>query len=139
MILVVAILATACNPMRGCQESFFTLAPQSRLPRWFTLPTGLSRGDVKVTLSYYSAPWGSQARIILWGPRGEKLADVTGSERPHPSLEKKRNQYDGFDPGTRIYTVVTVNGTSEVVEYPLRDGQFAITDDPALTQSIGSP
>jgi hypothetical protein len=40
----------------GCRffpESQFELAPDSPLPKWFTLPTNLSREDVTVQMSYY--------------------------------------------------------------------------------------
>ena len=43
----------------GCRffpESQFELAPDSRLPKWFPLPTNLSREDVTVQMSYYSEP-----------------------------------------------------------------------------------
>jgi hypothetical protein len=43
----------------GCRffpESQFELAPDSRLPKWFTLPTNLSREDVTVQMSYYIEP-----------------------------------------------------------------------------------
>ncbi len=43
----------------GCRffpESQFELAPDSRLPKWFTLPTNLSREEVTVQMSYYVQP-----------------------------------------------------------------------------------
>ena len=43
----------------GCRffpESRFELAPDSRLPKWFTLPTNLSREEVTVQMSYYVQP-----------------------------------------------------------------------------------
>jgi hypothetical protein len=43
----------------GCRffpESRFELAPDSRLPKWFTIPTNLSREDVTVQMSYYVEP-----------------------------------------------------------------------------------
>jgi hypothetical protein len=45
----------------GCNyfpESRFELAPDSRLPNWFTLPENLSRADVTVRMSYYIEPCG---------------------------------------------------------------------------------
>lgn len=43
----------------GCRffpESRFELAPDSRLPKWFTIPTNLSREEVTVQMSYYVQP-----------------------------------------------------------------------------------
>jgi hypothetical protein len=45
----------------GCRyfpESMFELAPDSRLPKWFTLQDNLSRADVTVRMSYYIEPCG---------------------------------------------------------------------------------
>src|SRR5271163_4448113 len=61
---VLAILAIS----KGCEylpESTFTLANESRLPKWLTLPPGLPRTDVSVTMSYITKPWGSSAQFIV--------------------------------------------------------------------------
>jgi hypothetical protein len=50
--LALLILCAGCT--RGCSEAEFELAQESRLPQWFTLPTGLQRMDVGVSLSDYS-------------------------------------------------------------------------------------
>src|SRR5215475_9136214 len=47
-----------CRALFGCArlpESSFELSPASRLPKWFALPPGLSRSDVRLTLTYYSS------------------------------------------------------------------------------------
>jgi hypothetical protein len=59
-------------------ESSFELARESRLPRWFTLPPGVSRSDVSVTLVYYVEPWGSTATFKLLDVKRKKnIAQVT--------------------------------------------------------------
>jgi hypothetical protein len=45
----------------GCRyfpESSFDLAPDSRLPKWFAIPNGLSRSDITVQMNYYIEPCG---------------------------------------------------------------------------------
>jgi hypothetical protein len=76
----------------GCRyfpESKFELAPDSRLPKWFTLPKYLSRADVTVQMSYYIEPCGFYvnntgvgcATFELWDIRkythGKKQAIIT--------------------------------------------------------------
>jgi hypothetical protein len=51
--LMLVLLLCGC---RFFPESQFELAPDSRLPKWFTLPTNLSREDVTVQMSYYIEP-----------------------------------------------------------------------------------
>ena len=81
-------------------ESSFELAPESRLPRWITLPPGYARADVSVTLNIYSIP-GLDARFILKDRQGKKLAGFHGkltTSDPSP--------YTG---------VVSVNGRTEAI------------------------
>jgi hypothetical protein len=52
-------------------ESTFELANESRLPKWITLPPGLTRADVSITMSYYILPWGRNARFILKDTKGQ--------------------------------------------------------------------
>src|SRR5438552_18880226 len=78
--LTVALLCTACNPMRGCAESNFDLAERSRLPKLFTLPDGRSRSDVTVLMTYIGRG-GSTANFVLRDRHGRKLAEVEGPIR----------------------------------------------------------
>ena len=63
--LGLVVLLAACHPVRGCAESQFDLAPESRLPKWFAVPAGLQRGDVTVELSYYGPLVGSARTAIV--------------------------------------------------------------------------
>ncbi len=51
--LMLVLLLCGC---RFFPESRFELAPDSRLPKWFTIPTNLSREEVTVQMSYYVQP-----------------------------------------------------------------------------------
>ena len=46
-------------------ESTFQLANESRLPKWITLPPGLTRADVSITMCYYVKPWGRRRNIHI--------------------------------------------------------------------------
>jgi hypothetical protein len=52
-----AIVLSACFVLVGCRffpEPYFDLSEDSRLPKWFVLPQGMSRSDVRVQLYYYT-------------------------------------------------------------------------------------
>ena len=127
------LVLAASNPIRGCVESQFTLAPDSRIPKWFSLPPGYARGDVTVKLTYYTpfAPVDDTV-IQLMDKNGRTLAEVTGQSCWHPTMEKKRNKFGGFDPDTYPhYVYIQARGEIEVLEHrqaPI----FRITDDPIL-------
>jgi hypothetical protein len=55
----------ACSPTRGCIESDFDLAPESRIPRWFVLRDGAKRSDFSVQMDYWIGPVGRTATITL--------------------------------------------------------------------------
>jgi hypothetical protein len=133
-LLVVILLLASCNPIRGCVESQFTLAQDSRLPKWFSVPAGYSRNDVTVELTYYVPPFPVDDAVMeLLGPNGKILAKITGEVCWHPVMDKKRNKYGGFDPNDHspAYVYIQVNGVLEVIEHPYGP-IFRITDDPVL-------
>ena len=102
----VAVLA--CSLCTSCVESDFRLASDSRLPRWFSLPTNLKRSDVTVRITYYT-PGGP--RIQLIGPRGGVIASVTGTERWSPETERR-----GFSKYP-TYSFIKVGDIEEVIEH----------------------
>ena len=67
----------------GCgffPEASFSLAPDSRLPKWFSPPPQTSRSQLTVKMDYYVKPWGRTATFKLIGANNQVLAKVTGSE-----------------------------------------------------------
>lgn len=115
MLLLVGVLFASCNPIRGCPESDFDLMPDSRLPKWFSVPTGRSRSDVNVTLTYYSGGLLDDTVMELVDRNGRSIASATGHVCWHPSMHSKTNAYGGFDPDS--YVIVTVKGITEVFEH----------------------
>jgi len=52
----------------------------------------------------------------------------------HPEMQKKRNQYGGFDPDSYPhYVYIRANGVLEVIEHTTRP-TFRIIDDPILVK-----
>ena len=119
--------------MRGCVESRFTLASDSRLPKWVSIPAAYSRSDITVELTYYVPTFPVDDTVIEFvGPNGRTFSKITGEKCWHPVMEKKKNQYGGLGPDSYPhYVYIRANGVVEVIEH-IQGPAFRITDDPAL-------
>jgi hypothetical protein len=123
----------------GCEwipESTFELASESRLPKCITLPPGLTRADVSITMSYNIKPWGNDAKFILQDRKGQTLKKVYGTVK---GLEPFHLEHPppGFSPGYPSYEIITVNGITEIIENRKPEPIFYITDDPAVWKELG--
>ena len=116
--LVVAV-AVSSFWMCGCIESSFRLANESRLPTWITLPPGLTRADVSVTLTFYTLR-GNDARFVLRDGRGRKLEVVNGKQLNHT--------FTGYP----YFDAVVANGSTEILEFKRMEPVFYVTDDPVV-------
>jgi hypothetical protein len=122
----------------GCAwfpESTFELASESRLPKWISLPPGLTRADVSITMSYYIKPWGRTATFTLQDTKGQILKKVDGKEKGLEPLQLKHPP-PGFPSGYPAYEVITVNGITEIIEHRKPEAIFYITDDPAVWKEL---
>jgi hypothetical protein len=137
---IIIMLAITCLSLLGCEffpESSFELARESRLPKWFTPPPGISRSDVTVTMNYYVKPSGRTSTFILRDAKKQKLAEVNGTQKGLEPL-KLKNPRSGFPPGYPSYEIVTVNGVTEIIEHRQMEPIFYITDDPAVWAELNS-
>jgi hypothetical protein len=100
--LIVPLFICTCA-MSGCVESSFQLASESKLPRSMTLPPGLTRTDVSVTLNLYAPLRGPDATFVLTDRKGKRLAEVKGET-------KKPVDPSGYD------RIVTENGVTEIIK-----------------------
>jgi hypothetical protein len=136
--ILLAILCAACNPARGCAESRFDLAPESRLPKWFTLPPRHDRADVTVKMTYYIAFFGgSTATFVLFDRDGRKIAEVEGSIGSAP-LALTPIPPSGPLPYP-LYQIATINGISELIEHRRREPVFVISDDADVKRQLRVP
>ena len=135
LISVVALLVAGCGV---APESSFELSPSSRLPQFMSLPAGLSRRDVSVTLNYFVTPARRTATFTLFDARKHLLATVTGTLRGMAPL-MLRNAPPGFSPGYPTYEVISANGTTDVVEHRRLEPVFYLVDDPAIRSELGLP
>lgn len=132
-IVAIAIAAS----MSGCMESSFILAPESRLPKWFDVPEGLSRDELKVTMAGYVYPG---KRVAVFRLQEDKsffsLKKVTGIARGSYPL-KLKNPPPGFPKGYPSYEVITVDGITDIIEHRKMEPIFYVTDDPAIWKEFG--
>jgi hypothetical protein len=126
---IVAICVSSCA-ITGCVESSFTLANDSRLPRSMTIPHGLTRKDVSVTLNFYAPLRGPDSKFILANRKGKKLAEVKGNTK-RPTYTKEHRPI-----------VVTQNGTTNTIDMVAlipngeQDGYEHIVTENGITETI---
>jgi hypothetical protein len=135
LVLIAALCILACG-ITGCVESSFNLATESRLPHGMTVPPGLTRADVSVTLDFYTL---GQAKFTLRDKNGKKLITVTGKTTGNPI---------DLAPSDRAYQLVVINGVTEIMQcIPYRDNAnmvqngrivalFYVIDNPALLNKL---
>jgi hypothetical protein len=136
LVFVALIIAGSTIGCAWFPESTFELASDSRLPKWITLPPGLSRVDVSITMSYYIMPWGSSATFILQNTKGQTLKKVEGKVKGLEPLQLKHPP-PGFPPGYPSYEIITVNGMTDVIEHRKPEAIFYVTDDPTVWKELG--
>jgi hypothetical protein len=136
LFLIATILL--CSAIVGCRyfpESTFQLANDSRLPRWFNLPAGLSRRDVSVRMTYYTKLGGDDATFVLYDNKQHTLAKVIGKVRDAAPLHLKSSSR-GDAAGYPLFEVVTANGVTEIVEYKKMEPKFYMVDDPTIWMEL---
>jgi hypothetical protein len=139
LLLGVAVAALA-SAIVGCEyfpESTFQLASESRLPKWITLPAGVTRADVSITMSYYSTPFGGSAIFLLQDAKGKTFEKVYGKEKCSGPYQLK-NPPPGFPHGYPAYEEITVGDTTEIIEHRKMEPVFYVTDDPAVGTEVAS-
>ena len=123
LLFFVAICISSCA-ISGCFDSVWYLAGDSRLPKWFTLPPGLTRADVLVAEEAMEPTRrGVDIKIVLTDRKYRKLAEVHGKS---------------FDLSGR-YFIVVVDGVPEIIGLKTQKNKhgddlpyFFVVDDPAL-------
>jgi len=134
--LLFAVLCISTFGMSGCVESDFDLATESRLPRWFALPLGLTRADVSLEMTYYTL---GDVKFVLRDKNRRVLAKLKGRTRDNHPLRLLHSP-PGFDRFYPTYEIITVNSTTEIIEHRKMEPIFYITDDPAIWKELlGGP
>jgi peptidoglycan hydrolase-like protein with peptidoglycan-binding domain len=127
-------LLLLCAPLPGCSESSFQLAPESRLPRWFAVPSGLTRNQLSVTLSYDFG--GGSATVRLHNGQVGVLAKVNAKVRDSEPQSLTGKEPDG-SAKYPLYEVLTAGGISEVIEHRTESAIFYVNDEPSVRTALG--
>ena len=136
VLLLLAVVTSACHPTRGCIASSFDLPDDSRLPAWFSLPQGLNRADVAVHMDYWSSPNGRTATVTLRRVSGGTIDSVVATKRGIEPLSVPPSP-PGAPYQYPMYEVLTARGQSEVIEHRRMEPLFFICDDPVVKQQLG--
>jgi len=125
----------ACILLSGCAEWFpesnTTLAPESRLPRWFQQPADVSRSDLSVEMLEYL----DHGTFVLRNQRtGRQLATIRAQRLNSKPLTLPNSiRADGTVPN---YSIMKVGGIVEIVERKRREAVFDISDDPDVRTKL---
>ena len=132
------ILLITTLGLSGCLESSFELSPESRLPKWFEVPEGIPRSEIRVTMDYHSTFDGAEAVFKLY-QKGKyfSLKSVTVIPRA-PYANYLKNPPAGFPKGYPKYVVITVDGVTDIIEHRKMEPIFYLTDDPAIWKELGT-
>jgi hypothetical protein len=131
-----SIFAALSCALSGCSESDFDLSPDSRLPQWVALPSGVARADVSVTMFYYIKPWGRTATFVLKDKEKKILMKVDGRQQGLEPFQLN-NLPKGTAPGYPVYEIITVGDMVEVIEHRKMEPLFYVSDDAAVLRALG--
>jgi hypothetical protein len=128
------VVVLACQLLTGCglfPESSFSLANESRLPKWFTLLPNQTRANVTVTMDYYIDSSGRTATFTLRDSSGSVISKVTGKQKGLEPLQRS-TRLPGYPEGYPSYEIITVGGITEIIEHRKMEPIFYVTDDPQV-------
>ena len=128
--LIAGVCIFACA-VSGCLESSFRIASESRLPKWVTLPAGVERADVSLTVSYYTTLWGDSVQFTLQDKNKQTIKKVSGEDRCLKPFQLT-NSPGGLPSGYPNYAVVTVDGITEILEQRRPEDILYVTDNPVV-------
>jgi hypothetical protein len=130
LVLIAGVSIFACV-VSGCLESSFRIASDSRLPKWVTIPAGVERADVSLTVSYYTTLWGDDVQFMLQDKSKQTIQKASGRDRCLEPFQLT-NSSGRLSSGYPNYAVVTVDGITEILEQRRPEDVLYVTDDPIV-------
>jgi hypothetical protein len=138
LLTLVAISLFILFSFTGCREASFQLSEESRLPKWFDVPDGMSRNDLQVTMDYYVYPKNRIAIFKLFKKnKFFPINKVTGNlkgNRPYKLL----NPAFGLPQNYPSYEIIIVNGMTDIIEHRKMEPIFYMTDNPMVWEKLGA-
>ena len=109
----------------------FRLADDSRLPKWFSPPKGITREHIRVTVDYGVLPGRRWARFTMFDRNGHQLGEVTGTMTGSEPLV--------LDPSSPTrYEVIVVDGVTEVLEHKKPGPELRVSDDAEVQKRLNA-
>ena len=129
-VLAAVAILVACSPTRGCVESQFDLAPDSRLPKWFSALEPSSRSNYTLSLQFWT---NGDAVFTLADKRGLTLQRVTAPSCWHPATRWTPNGDGSFTPAPYPhYVIVVANEVVDVVEARAMQPTFWMSENETI-------
>ncbi len=126
-LLIVALCISSCA-ISGCIEWIGELTSDSRLPKWITLPPGLTRADVRVVLEGMEPTRrGVDVKFSLINHKFKTLEEVRGK-----SFNLSGRYFIDVVDGVPEVTGLTHHINEHGVDMPY----FFVVDDPALKRKL---
>jgi hypothetical protein len=138
--LAVIAAALMLGLLSGClPEASFELASDSPLPRWFSLPDGLTRADVSVKEDDYTGFSGRSAVFTLRNKSGDTIDEVTATIKGwEPITFSGKTAGGGFNEHSYpLYERMTARGVTEVIESKELSDIFYVNEDPQVRAKLG--
>lgn len=132
------LVAFACLILTGCgrhPEASSSLANESRLPKWFTLPPHQARNNVTVTMVCFMDKFTGKATFTLRDSSGAVVSKVTG-ENKTPQPLQRREKRPGYSEGYPSYEIISVGEITEIIEHRKMEPIFYVTDDPEVKAEL---
>lgn len=130
---LIGLLVVGCGVF---PESSFSLASESRLPKWFDLPPGQTRESVAITMDYFVNSSGRTTAFAMRDSSGKVIAKATGTLKGPNPLQRAVKSPDS-PLGYPSYEIVTVGEHAEVIEHRKMEPVFYVTDDPSVLDEFG--
>jgi hypothetical protein len=133
-IFILLITLAACSS-RGCVESEFHLAKDSKLPVWFQIPDGMNRQDLDVILTYYTTGPADITLIDIRDGKSKPIIKIKGENIHHPEYWAwaQEDWPNRSHPG---FVVINVNGVSEIIEHKKMEPLFYVSNEATVQRTI---
>ncbi|MEW6428813.1 MAG: hypothetical protein AB1568_12360 [Thermodesulfobacteriota bacterium] len=121
-------------------ESSFLLSPESRLPKWFTIPYEMNRNDFFVKMELHTTPNGLKDVFKLY-QKGKLfcIEKHTITESDQPKIKAIQPQEQVTKKTYPKYKVITINGVTDIVVLRKMEPFFYMENDPAVWEKLGVP
>lgn len=118
--------------MMGCSvvSGNFVLDNKSPLPVWFKNQSNIPRENLTVEITIFEAYEYRPGKVSfkIFDSNGKKLTTATGTWEWHPISLKRIKEGNA---GVPSWTIIKVNGTTEVYEQGPRNNLLRIVGDPS--------